>query len=164
MYRTESLVRYFPRLAFLNFIFNFILSCFFLYLKVYANEAECKQWHHERFAYTLQFLCLKNSSLVQTQDDTKMISNHKKHLNLNRTVSSYPLFFTQRSASIISPLDSLTPLFLVLPPPPPPQPLLGRSFSYLIAYLYLKSVPYFTFPAIAPPLLGISFFYLIQSL
>ena len=49
-YRTESLVQYFPRLAFLNFIFNFILSCFFLYLKVYANEAECKQLHHERFA------------------------------------------------------------------------------------------------------------------
>ena len=40
MYRTESLVQYFPRLAFLNFIFNFILSCFFLYLKVYANEAD----------------------------------------------------------------------------------------------------------------------------
>ena len=38
MYRTESLVQYFPRLAFLNFIFDFILSCFFLYLKVYANE------------------------------------------------------------------------------------------------------------------------------
>ena len=43
MYRTESLVQYFLRLAFLNFIFNFILSCFFLYLKVHANEAECKQ-------------------------------------------------------------------------------------------------------------------------
>ena len=43
MYRTESLVQYFPELAFLNFIFNLILSCFFLYLKVYANEAECKQ-------------------------------------------------------------------------------------------------------------------------
>ena len=42
MYRTESLVQYFPRLAFLNFIFNFILSCFFPYLEVYANEAECK--------------------------------------------------------------------------------------------------------------------------
>ena len=41
MYRTESLVQYFPQLAFLNFIFNFILSCFFLYLKVYANEVEC---------------------------------------------------------------------------------------------------------------------------
>ena len=40
MYRTESLVQYFPRLSFLNFIFNFILSCFFLYLKVYANEAD----------------------------------------------------------------------------------------------------------------------------
>ena len=52
MYRTESLVQYFPRLAFLDFIFNFILSCFFLYLKVYANEAERKQWRHERFAYT----------------------------------------------------------------------------------------------------------------
>ena len=48
MYRTESLVQYFTRLAFLNFI----LSCFFLYLKVYANEAECKQWSHERLAYT----------------------------------------------------------------------------------------------------------------
>ena len=34
MYRTESLVQYFPRLAFLNFIFNSILSCFFLYVKV----------------------------------------------------------------------------------------------------------------------------------
>ena len=45
-----SVVQYFPRLAFLNFILNFILSCFFLYLKVYANEAECKQWRHERFA------------------------------------------------------------------------------------------------------------------
>ena len=43
MYRNESLVQYFPRLAFLNFISNFILPCFFLYLKVYANEAECKQ-------------------------------------------------------------------------------------------------------------------------
>ena len=41
MYRTE--VQHFLRLAFLNFIFSFILSCFFLYLKVYANEAECKQ-------------------------------------------------------------------------------------------------------------------------
>ena len=39
----ESLVQYSLRLAFLNFIFNFILSCFFLYLKVYVNEAECKQ-------------------------------------------------------------------------------------------------------------------------
>ena len=38
MYRTESLVQYFPQLAFLNFIFNSILSRFFLYLKVYANE------------------------------------------------------------------------------------------------------------------------------
>ena len=45
-----SVVQYFPRLAFLNFILNFILSCFFLYLKVYANEAECKQWRHEKFA------------------------------------------------------------------------------------------------------------------
>ena len=44
----ESLVQYSLRLAFLNFIFNFILSCFFLYLKVYVNEAECKQWRHER--------------------------------------------------------------------------------------------------------------------
>ena len=53
MYRTQSLVQYFPRLAFLNFIFNFILSCFFLYLKVYANEAGRKQWRHERFAYCM---------------------------------------------------------------------------------------------------------------
>ena len=52
MYRTESLVQFFPRLAFLNFIFILILSCYFLYLKVYANEAERKQWRHERFAYT----------------------------------------------------------------------------------------------------------------
>ena len=29
--------------SFLNFIFNFILSCFFLYLKVYANEAESRK-------------------------------------------------------------------------------------------------------------------------
>ena len=50
MYRTDSLVQYFPRPAFLNFTFNFISSCFFLYLKVYANEAECKQWRHERLA------------------------------------------------------------------------------------------------------------------
>ena len=42
MYRTESFVQYFPRLAFLNFIFSFILSRFFLYVKVYANEAERK--------------------------------------------------------------------------------------------------------------------------
>ena len=55
MYRTESLVQYFPRPAFLNFIFNIILSYFFLHLKVYANEAECKQWRHERLAYTFAF-------------------------------------------------------------------------------------------------------------
>ena len=54
MYRTESLVQYFPGLAFLNFMFNFILSCFFLYLKVYANEAERKrkQWRHKRLTYS----------------------------------------------------------------------------------------------------------------
>ena len=32
-----------------------MLSCFFLYLKVYANEAERKQWRHERFAYTFEY-------------------------------------------------------------------------------------------------------------
>ena len=55
MYGAERSVQYFPRLAFLSFIFNFILSCFFLHLKVYANEAERKQWRHERFAYTLGY-------------------------------------------------------------------------------------------------------------
>ena len=34
----KYLVQYFPRLAILNFIFDFILSCFFLYLKVYVYE------------------------------------------------------------------------------------------------------------------------------
>ena len=65
MYRTESLVQYFPRLAFLNFTFNFILSCFILYLKVYANEAECKQWRHERFAYShsTKYICTQDTIL-----------------------------------------------------------------------------------------------------
>ena len=73
MYRTESLVQYFPQLPFSNFIFNFILSCFFLYLKVYANEAECKKWCHERFAYTRfhtrrqQIVWTDNVNLRQSQ-------------------------------------------------------------------------------------------------
>ena len=66
MYRTESLIQYFPRLAFLNFIFNFILSWFFLSLKVYANEAECKQWRHERFAYNLYLFSAQTSDMQWT--------------------------------------------------------------------------------------------------
>ena len=69
VYRTESLVQYFPLLGFLNFIFNFILSCFFLNLKVYANEAERKQRRHERFAYTTSLIfdsaCKKGTDVLE---------------------------------------------------------------------------------------------------
>ena len=75
MYRTESLAQYFPRLAFLNFIFNFILSCFFLYLKVYANEAECKQWRHERFAYILGVFAVTTLKPPETKVAPKIVYN-----------------------------------------------------------------------------------------
>ena len=54
----------FSSTSFLKFIFNFILSCFFLYLKVYANEAERKQWRHERFAYKNTYLTSVLKSLI----------------------------------------------------------------------------------------------------
>ena len=94
MYKTESLVLYFPWLAFLNFIFNFILSCFFLYLKVYANEAECKQWCHKRFAHTVwqtlipcACICLKwwgsgTTCLLPTLDDDLLPGESAKKFKL----------------------------------------------------------------------------------
>ena len=85
MYRTKSLVHYFPRLSFLNFIFSFILSCFFLCLKVYANEAECKQWHHKRFAY-----------IEQSYQNFSNLSGKSRFLTIKQIhaeVSLFPLVF-----------------------------------------------------------------------